>query len=244
MIRIPPGTLRHVGYRLPAVIFSLALVLTGMAVVHAASNGGKSVSITIAGGGLSISPGTCPTSGPNACSLLVSVVQASKQKTYFLSLAPYTVEDDTGSGSGWHVSFQASTFACVAPFIKNGGCNSGYTVPAGSLTMAAPTAVTCTSSAVTCATPQASLPTITLKGSTTLDTTGGSGKVASAALNKGMGRYTFTPGVLQCGAADPTSCANSSGGAGSSGQLALTIPASAKTGSYSATLTETVISGP
>jgi hypothetical protein len=74
--------------------------------------------------------------------------------------------------------------------------------------------------------------------------------VASAAANSGMGTYVFTPRTDQCGSNQQ--CYNSAGtllsGTAAAGQLGLYPVTSGttatKNGTYSSTLTESVVSGP
>lgn len=96
----------------------------------------------------------------------------------------FTVDDARGTGEGWHVTAQATQFAEV----NSSGVYVllGKTLPASSLEMSAPTvAANGTTSPVPSITP----------GPYTLD--GGSAvKIASAAVNTGMGSYDFTATTL------------------------------------------------
>lgn len=177
-----------------------------------AAGGATSVAIT-AGSGLTVggaAPGT------------FAVTLNGSDQTVATTLATYSGSDTTGTGHGWNVTFQATQFACTA---GNGQCPAGGdTLPTSSLLMA-PETVAC--NAGTDCTGRASPPTISIAANTALDS-GAAVKVASAAVNKGMGSYTFTPGVL--------------GGAGNA--LTLAVPSYAYASTYNSTLTVSVVSGP
>ncbi len=195
---------------LPASL-AAALLIGGSTAALAA---GGSTSLTVsAGSGLTISgaaPGT-----------FAATLNGSDQ-TVATTLANYQASDTTGTGHGWNVTFQATQFACTA---GTGQCPAGGdSLPTGSLLMA-PETVAC-NSGTDCA-GRASAPTVSIVANTALD--GGSAvKVASAAANKGMGTYTFTPGQL--------------GGAGNA--LTLAVPSYAYASTYNSTLTVSVVSGP
>jgi hypothetical protein len=143
----------------------------------------------------------------------------SDQQVY-TTLGAYTAADTTGTGNGWHVTFQATAFNCTS---ADAGCPAtGDTFPTGSLLMAAPT-VAC-ASGTSCA-GRAVPPTISISTNTALDS-GSAVTVASAASKKGMGTYNFTPGAI------------------GTGSLQLTVPSYAYATTYHSTLTVSIVSGP
>ncbi len=189
------------------------LLFVGLTAPAFASSGGATSVAVTAGSGLTISgaaPGT------------FSATLTGSDQTVATTLGTYTAADTTGTGHGWNVTFQASQFTCTA---GTGQCPAGGdTLPTSSLLMA-PETVACNSG--TSCSGRASAPTISIAANTALDS-GSAVKVASAALNKGMGTYTFTPGTL--------------GGAGNA--LTLAVPSYAYATTYNSTLTVSVVSGP
>ncbi len=159
--------------------------------------------ISVTGGDLTA---TTPTVGDFAA---VTLDGTAKPTT--ASLGNWDVTDARGTGLGWHLTFQATQFAewdtATSTYVTN-----GKTLAANSLKMPAPSVVADGT--------LSALPTI-LPGPYTLD--GGSAvKVASAALDAGMGNYDFTPG----------------------GSLTLTVPSSAYAKTYRSEVTVSVVSGP
>jgi hypothetical protein len=135
----------------------------------------------------------------------------------YSTLAGYTATDPTGSGSGWHLQIQASQFATTAPV---------HSLPVASLYMAAPT-VACNVNTTPC-TGVSAAPTVSITGeANALDN--GAVALASTAVNTGMGAYDFTP-------------ADFAGQTGS--QLKLVVPVGTYAGSYTSTLTVSIISAP
>ena len=162
-----------------------------------------------------------PDSGGAAPGTFSATLTGSDQ-TVATTLSNYTAADTTGTGHGWNVTFQATQFACTAGV---GQCPAGGdSLPTSSLLMA-PETVAC-NWGTSCA-GRASGPSISIASNTALDA-GSAVKVASAALNKGMGTYTFTPGTL--------------GGGGNA--LTLAVPSYAYASTYNSTLTVSVVSGP
>jgi hypothetical protein len=139
-------------------------------------------------------------------------------QTLYSTLGHYNATDGTGSGAGWHLTMQATQFTTVSTPVR--------TLPAGSLFMAAP-AVAC-GTGNPCGT-TTSKPVIGITGqANALDTTSAV-TVSSNAVDTGMGSYDFTP-------------ADFTGHTGS--QLQLVIPAAAYSGSYTSTLTVSIITAP
>lgn len=131
-------------------------------------------------------------------------------KTSTATMDAFSVTDSRGTGGGWHVTAQATRFA---EWNGTAYVAVGKTLPVGSLSMAAPTvAANGTTSPA---------PTITA-GPYTLDG-GGAIKIASAAVDTGMGKYDFTTGVSK---------------------LTLTVPSSAYAKTYRSDLTVSVVAGP
>lgn len=176
----------------------------------AAFASGGTTSVAVNSGSLSLTgaaPGT------------FSATLTGADQTVASALASYTAADNTGTGSGWNITFQATAFTCTA---GNGQCpTGGDSLPTGSLTMAPPT-VSCNSSCTGHGTP----PSISIASNTTID--GSAVKIASAAVQHGMGSYTFTAGQL--------------GGAGNA--LTLSVPGYAYATTYASTLTVSITSGP
>ena len=126
-------------------------------------------SATVTAGTLSI---TSPLAGEFAGKSITGVAQ-----TTTAALDSVSVSDLRGSGTGWHVTAQASTFT--------GTGTGGHDLAAGSLSMSQPTVA---SDGTTSA-----APTIT-SGPYTIDN--GAVSIASAALNAGMGKYDFAATTL------------------------------------------------
>jgi hypothetical protein len=202
------------------------------------SNMGGTVSVTCTQDVASAST-TAPGS---ALSAVYTSVSTTKQVIYMFCMDRYTVKDDRGTGTGYHVTVQATQWKCTATASKNGCTVGTTTIPTSSFYMDVPQ-VACNGTEP-CASHGAP-PTIKMTTSVPIDTTSGV-VVASAAQNTGMGTYVFTPRTDQCGSNQQ--CYNSSGvllsGSAAAGQLGLYPPTTTKNGTYSSTLTESVISGP
>ncbi len=156
--------------------------------------------VTVSGGSLSIS-------NPAAADFAGVTLNGTAQ-TKTTSLATFTADDSRGSGAGWNVTAQATRFA------EHDGTLyvvAGKVLPTSSLTMSAPTVA----ANGTTSTP----PSITA-GPYTLDA-GSAVKIASAAVDTGMGKYDF-----------------------SATTLSLTVPASAYAKTYRSDVTITVASTP
>lgn len=101
--------------------FALVCVMVAcLAVPAGAFAAGGSTSVSLVGGSLAWS--TTPSASDFA-----SVALTGAQQTIHTNLASWGVSDATGSGAGWHVTFQASQFA-----------GTGITLPASSLVLTAP----------------------------------------------------------------------------------------------------------
>ena len=118
---------------------------------------------TVTGGSLSI---TNPLAADFADRSITGVVQ-----TTTAALDAFSVSDLTGSGAGWNVTAQASTFTGVS-----------HNLVAGSLSMSQPTVASPDTTSAD--------PTITA-GPYTIDN-GAAVSIASAALSSGMGEYDFS----------------------------------------------------
>ncbi|MEW6283529.1 MAG: WxL domain-containing protein, partial [Candidatus Eremiobacterota bacterium] len=114
-----------------------------------------------------------------------------------------TLTDARGSGVGWNVTVSATNFISGPNSIAGSGFT--FTGPGGTVTTLAGNAQ----------------PTQSVVAATALNP--GGFKILSAAVNQGMGSYTYTP---------------------ANGQFALNVPASTFAGSYTSTMTFTIASGP
>lgn len=188
-----------------------ALMFLALPVGSALAAGGNNT-LMVTGGSLSVS-GATPGN-------LTAALTGSDQQVY-TTLSTYTAADTAGKGTGWHLTFQATQFACT---VSDAGCPSaGDSLPVSSLLMPPPT-VACASG--TSCNGKAGPPTISITTNSPLDS-GSAVSVSSAAVNKGMGTYNFTPGVI-----------------GTAGNLQLTVPSSAYATTYHSTLTVSIVSGP
>lgn len=125
---------------------------------------------TVTGGSLTI---TNPAAGDFTASI------TGVDQTVDTSLATFSVSDLTGTGAGWNVTAEATQF-------DNGDAVTPRTLGVGSLQLSAPTATadgtTSTGPAITA-------------GPYTIDN-GAAVKIASAAVNEGMGTYDFSATTL------------------------------------------------
>jgi hypothetical protein len=96
-------------------------LLAWIAVPGSALASGGATSVTLLGGSLSFS--TTP-----SASDFPSTALTGAQQTIHANFANWGVTDATGSGAGWHVTFQASQFTGTGPI----------TLPAGSLVLTTP----------------------------------------------------------------------------------------------------------
>jgi WxL domain surface cell wall-binding len=118
------------------------------------------------------------------------------------TLGTFGVSDLRGTGVGWHVTAQATQFA---------NANASRKLPGGSLQMSAPT--------VSAQGTQSPLPIVT-SGPYTIDA-GSPAKIADAAFQTGMGKYSFGATTLT-----------------------LSLPADIHADTYTSTVTLTVAAGP
>lgn len=148
--------------RIMAGILTLG-VFAAMAPAAFASDG---TSVTVTGGALSITnPAAADFAGRSITGL---------DQTTTAALATFSVSDLTGSGAGWNVTAQASTFTGVS-----------HNLAVGSLSMSQPTV----------ASPNTASPDPTIAtGPYTIDN--GAVEIASAAIDEGMGTYDFSATTL------------------------------------------------
>jgi hypothetical protein len=195
-----------------ALLCGALAVPSFLGVSQATAASGGPTSAVLAAGTLSVTgaaPGT------------FSATLNGSDQTVYGTLATYQAVDSRGTGVGWNITFQATQFACTNP--TDAGCPvGGDTFATSSLLMAVPT-VACHSG--TSCISHAAPPTISVGGTTAVDS-GSAVKVASAAVNKGMGTYDFTPGTI------------------STGNLQLNVPGGAYATTYHSTLTVSAVSGP
>ena len=158
---------RNIRITRTAIAFALATGIAMGSSIPAFAAGGDTTA-TVTGGALTLT-GALP--GPFAGRSITGVAQ-----TTTAALAAFSASDLRGSGAGWHVTAQATTFAGVSK-----------TLAAGSLTLSAPTVAPATGT-----TSQA--PTVAA-GPYTIDN-GAAVQIASAALNTGMGTYDFSATTL------------------------------------------------
>jgi len=159
--------------------------------------------ITITGGTLNMSAMTVAD--------FANVTLTGTATTGTTTMNPFTVTDARGNGGGWNITVQATQFK---EYSAGAYVVGGRTLALSSLSMVAPTvAANGTSSAV---------PSMTA-GPYIIDSGGLAVKIASAALNSGMGAYNFTPGA---------------------GGLTLSIPANVYATTYRSDVTVSVVSGP
>ncbi len=128
--------------------------------------------VTVTGGSLAIT--TAPTAGDFA-----GVTLDGTAKTTTASFDNFEVNDARGSGAGWNVTVQATQFA-----EHNGTAYvaSGKTLPTSSLSLANATVASPDTTSAD--------PTMTA-GAYTLDA-GSAVKIASAAVDAGMGKYAIS----------------------------------------------------
>jgi hypothetical protein len=150
-------------------------------------------SVILTGGTLSIS---APVVGN-----FTTVVLDGTAKTTPATMGAFTVYDARGTGAGWNVTVQASQFT-----------TGTKTLAYGSLSMPNQTVTKIDSTSNTA-------PTV-VAGSYLIDSASAL-KISSAAVDTGMGSYSY-----------------------SGGNLTLSIPANAYAGTYTSTVTVSVVTGP
>ncbi|HEX8597623.1 MAG TPA: WxL domain-containing protein [Chloroflexia bacterium] len=148
--------------KFPAVLLALGL----MAIMAPAAFASDGTTATVTGGSLTIT-------NPLAADFAGRNVTGADQTTT-AALDAFSVSDLTGSGDGWHVTAQASTFTGV-----------NHDLAAGSLSMSQPTV----------ASPNTTSPDPTVAaGAYTIDN--GAVEIASANVDEGMGIYNFSATTL------------------------------------------------
>lgn len=184
-----------------AVALTASAVLT-MALAPAAL-AADSTDVTVTGGTLNIT-------NPLVANFPGVTLNGTAQ-TVAGAIDAFSVSDGRGSGAGWNVTVQGTRFSEIDG-LTGTVVPGGKQLPASSLTMPAPTvAADGTTSPA---------PTITA-GPYTIDA-GGAVKIASAAVDTGMGKYNFTQG----------------------GSLSLSVPSSAYAKTYRSTVTVSAVTGP
>jgi hypothetical protein len=145
-----------------------------------------------------VTGGSRTITNPAAADFTTASVTGVAQWTW-AGVGEFSVSDLTGSGAGWHVTAEATRFAGASHQLAN-----------GSLLMNAPTV---TADGTTSPNPGITASSFTIDN--------GPVKIASAALNTGMGKYNFS--------ATP---------------LALSLPADVYADAYVSTVTISVVSAP
>lgn len=163
---------------------------------------------TVSGGTLSIP--TAPT-----VANFGSVSLDGTAKTTTAAMDPFSVTDARGTGAGWNVTVAATQFkqydSGTSAYVTN-----GRTLALNSLSLPAPTVA---ANGTTSPSPSITAGPYSIDASSTGST---SVKIASAAVNSGMGTYDFTQG----------------------GSLTLSVPASAYAATYRSEVTVSATTGP
>lgn len=160
-----------------------------------------STDVTVTGGSLSIDAVTVGNFG--------GITLDGTAKTTTATVDAFSVTDARGTGDGWNVTMQGTQFA------EHDGTNyvtSGKTLALNSLSL----------SALSVAANGTTSPVPTTNAGAGIDNTTGAIKIASAAVDEGMGTYDFT----------------------GTNALSLSIPASAYAKTYRSDVTVSVVSGP
>ncbi|MDQ5823111.1 MAG: WxL domain-containing protein [Chloroflexota bacterium] len=147
--------------------FQATLLALGlMAIMAPAAFASDGTTATVTGGSLTIS-------NPLAADFAGRSVTGAAQTTT-AALDAFSVSDLTGTGDGWHVTAQATTFT-----------GADHALAAGSLSMSQPTV----------ASPNTASPDpIVAAGAYTIDN--GAVEIASADVDEGMGIYNFSATTL------------------------------------------------
>ncbi len=185
----------------------IAAAVVSAAVMPVASAATDPTNISVTGGELAATTPTVADFAP------VTLDGTAKPTT--ATVGAWDVTDARGLGLGWNLTFQATQFAEWDSTLNGGAggyVSGGKKLAANSLQMPAP--------AIAADGTLSALPSI-FGGPYTLDS-GSAVKVASAALDAGMGNYDFTSG----------------------GDLTLTVPSSAYAKTYRSEVTVSVVSGP
>lgn len=131
--------------------------------------------VSVSGGALALSPDT-------AVHDFVIVTLDGTARSTTAHMDAFTVTDARGTGAGWDVAIQVSTFQ---EWNGSGYVARGRSLPSGSLAMSAPEV---TRDGTDSPPPVVTPGPYTIDGATTI--------VASAPPGTGMGSYTFVPGDL------------------------------------------------
>lgn len=158
--------MRHTRARITftAAAAAVALVAVGGAASAATSE------VVVSGGTLAM---TAPSVGN-----FTGITLNGTAQTTSASVGTFSVDDPTGSGNGWKVTAQATQ---LKEYSTAGYVTNGKALPPSSLSLSAPT--------VTAAAGTTSTAPTTTGG--VLDA-GGAVKIATAALETGMGKYDFS----------------------------------------------------
>jgi hypothetical protein len=180
-----------------ATVAATAVVGIGAIPAYAAD----ATDVTVTGGSLSI---TGVTAGDFA-----GVTLDGTAKTSTATVDPFSATDARGTGAGWNVTMQGTQFAewDGADYVAG-----GKTLPLNSLSL----------SALAVAANGTTSPAPTTSSVSGIDNATGAIKIASAALDSGMGQYDFT----------------------GANKLSLGIPASAYAKTYRSEVTVSVVTGP
>lgn len=175
---------------------------------------GVTAALTFSGGLALTSPGSLGWSGVAGSTQSLTDTTSGDQQ--------FSVDDETGSGAGWHIAVAATTFSNG---IVSSLANSGTFVVTGSLTSAA----AITAPTATCA-PSCTPPVTSVSypvAVTTAATSPTPVSVFAAAAGSGVGPVTI-------------------GGHSAANPLGwwISVPATARAGSYTSTITISVVSGP
>jgi hypothetical protein len=180
-----------------------AVIATAAALSMALAVPAQASEVVVSGGTLGFS--VAPSAGDFAA---VTLDGTAKQTTG--SLSAYEVSDGRGTGAGWNVTVGATQLK-EWDSVNGAYVVGGKSLPTGSLALAQPT--------VTADGTTSTAPSVTT-GPYTIDS-GSASKIASAAVDTGMGRYDF-----------------------SASTLTLSVPASAYAKTYRSTVTVTLATGP
>ena len=185
--------------RMATIVAATAALVVAIAPMAKAAD---PTDVTVTGGTLGI------TTPPTVANFGAITLNGTAQTTT-AAMDAFEVNDARGTGEGWNVTVQATRFA------EHDGTAyvaSGRQLPASSLTMPAPSVA-----ADGTTSPD---PTVT-GGPYTVDS-GTAVKIASAAVDQGMGKYDFTQG----------------------GNLSLSVPANAYAKTYRSDVTVSTVTGP
>ena len=187
--------------KLSKKVMVVGAVTALVGLVVPAAHAADPTDVEVTGGSLSI---TTPTVAD-----FPDVILNGAAQTKTAAMDAFSVSDLSGTGAGWNTTVQASRFA---EYTGGSYVTSGKTLPLSSLSMPAPTVA---GSGAETAPPTITAGPYSIDGGTAI-------KVASAAINDGMGTYNFTQ----------------------SGPLTLSIPSTAYATTYRSDVTVSVVTGP